>query len=261
MLGVSASFAMLVPMTTRVSRSPRVLSAILIAGALTLVAAAGPVAADTLPPTYYPSGPQTSVDQADLAGWTLCYSGPYSDTVVPLYGAGGILEELCTGSFLLLAGGPLDDPILTVLAAAPRADVLTDTANDFTTTHNANGSEWYFNASRSWGFALGGDAVNKNNCDVEDTNGELRLCFHSGVGGTYAAGELYGGYRAGTNKGLNGSADWTRYVYQSNGITVPTLAKTGSDSTGGLFLAGGLLLTGLAALILVTTTFRRRSTI
>jgi hypothetical protein len=29
---------------------------------------------------YYPSGPQTFVDQSKLDGWGLCFSGPYNST-------------------------------------------------------------------------------------------------------------------------------------------------------------------------------------
>lgn len=219
--------------------------------ALALVAVAGPAAAADLPPTYYPNGPQTNVDQAALAGWTLCYSGPYSDNNVALYGPGGIIDELCTGDYLMLAGGPLADPILTVLAAAPRADVLTDTTTDFTTTHNANGSEWYFNADRSWGFAGDGDTVNKNFCDIGGANPELRLCWHSGNGFT----GLYGGYRAGGNEGI--SPGWTRYIYQSNGTPAPALAATGVDVAAPLIAAGGLLAVGVLAVAFMATIRRR----
>lgn len=59
-------------MTTRVSRSARVLSVFSISAALTMFAVASPAAAAIEPPEYYPSGPQANVNQADLAGWTLC---------------------------------------------------------------------------------------------------------------------------------------------------------------------------------------------
>jgi len=241
---------------TATRRAVRAVGVLAVGAALALVAVAGPAAAADPPPTYYPNGPQTNVNQAALAGWTLCYSGPYSDINVALYGPGGIIDELCTGDYLMLAGGPTGNPTLTVLAAAPRADVLTDTgAPDQTTTHNANGSEWYFNADWSWGFAGGGDAVFKVFCDTGvPTNPELRLCWHSGNGNT----GLYGGWRAGVNENLNLSADWTRYIYQSNGTPAPALAATGVDVTAPLIAAGGLLAVGGLALAF-TATVRRRA--
>jgi len=242
-------------------RRPSALISVLAIAAFTALATAAPASADVAPPTYYPNGPQTSVDQADLTGWTLCYSGLYGDSGVPLYGPGGILSELCTGDYLMLAGGPLDDPILTVLAAAPRADVIFDTTQDLTTTHAANGSEWYFNSTYSWGFALGGDAVDKDECDVAGFNAEYRLCFHLlDVGPD--GGEMSGGYRAGAIEDLNSSTEYTRYIYQANGTPVvapeaPKLAETGVGATIPLIAAGSLLAFGLA--IVAVTTVRRRS--
>jgi hypothetical protein len=49
-------------MTTRVSRSARVLSVLSITAALTMFAVASPAAAAIEPPEYYPSGPQTNVN-------------------------------------------------------------------------------------------------------------------------------------------------------------------------------------------------------
>jgi len=241
---------------TKILGAARFAGVALAAGALTLVGASSASAA-TLPPTYYPVGPQTSVNQSALVGWTLCYSGLYADDDVALYGAGGIISELCTGDYLMLAGGPLNDPILTVLAAAPRADVLTDTGTDFTTTQNANGSEWYFNPNHSWGFALGGDIVRKNSCDTDDTNAESRLCFHTGDG---LADHMSAGYRAGATEGLNFATDWTRYVYQASGTTTPAavLPVMGSDSSVPLLAAASLLAVGLA--VVTTTSLRARRT-
>lgn len=245
-------------MTFTATRSAVRAVGVLAAGAaLALFAVAGPAAAVDGPPTYYPSGPQTNVNQAALAGWTLCYSGPYSDNNVALYGPGGIIDDLCIGDYLMLAGGPLGDPILTVLAAAPRADVLTDTgAPDQTTTHNANGSEWYFNADLSWGFAGDGDTVFKIPCDSGGANPELRLCFHAGDGGIGNIG-LLGGWRAGVNESLNVSADWTRYIYQPTVAPAPALAATGVDVSAPLIAAGGLLAVGVLTIAFMATVRRR----
>jgi len=156
--------------------------------------------------SYYPFGPQTFVDKSQLDGWQLCFSDLYADDTHSL---NGILSQ-CNGDPLLLAGGPTGSSTLTVLAAAPRADVLFDTGTS-NTPHDANGSGWYFNDNWSWGFAKQGDPIERAECDdLDSPNPDLRLCWHtSGMGGF-----LEGGYRAGATTGLNDSVDYTRYIFQ-----------------------------------------------
>jgi len=174
---------------------------------------------------YYPSGPQAFVPKTQLDGWQLCFSD--------LYGATESLSNVlgpCNQDLLMLAGGPTDDPALTVLAAAPRSDVIFDTGQS-NTPHNANGSGWYFNANWSWGFAKEGDPIQRDECDVAadqhpGPNPDLRLCWHT-LGGNDS---LSGGYRAGAAVDLNGSTDYTRYVYQaprpSNAFTARSKGKS-----------------------------------
>jgi hypothetical protein len=168
---------------------------------------------------YYPSGPQTFVDKSQLDGWQLCFSDLYADSTHEL---NGILAQ-CNGDPLLLAGGPTGSSTLTVLAAAPRADVLFDTGDgtspNFNVPHDANGSGWYFNPDYSWGFAKQGDPIDRDSCDVQDDpNPDLRLCWHT------SGGNLDNGYRAGAALPLNGSTDYTRYIFQgvqpSNAFTL-----------------------------------------
>src|SRR3954454_3947761 len=68
---------------------------------------------------YYPSGPQAFVPKTQLDGWQLCFSDLYGDTdsLDPLLAS-------CNKDLLLLAGGPTASSTLTVLAAAPRSDVI-----------------------------------------------------------------------------------------------------------------------------------------
>ena len=170
-----------------------------LAAACLLTVAASPVAA-----AYYPSGPRSFVDKSQLEGWDPCFSGFYGGSE----SLGTVLTQ-CDGDPLLLAGGPTGSETLTVLAAAPRADVLFDTGTS-DTPHNAHGSGWYFNSSWSWGFAKRGDPIDRAECDVLDTpNADLRLCWHT------SSGSLAGGYRAGAVEDLNGSEAYTRYVYQA----------------------------------------------
>jgi hypothetical protein len=157
-------------------------------------------------PPYYPYGPRTDVPKDDLVGWAECFSGSYAGTEA----LGGVLAA-CDGPFLMMAAGPTGSPVLTVLAAAPRADVIFNTAQS-NTPHDANGTGWYFSADWSWGFAKAGDAIFRNACDVNSTNAELRLCWHTQVGNFIL------GFRAGANQAAG--AGWTRYLYQP--ATTPT---------------------------------------
>jgi hypothetical protein len=157
---------------------------------------------------YYPSGPQAFVDKSQLEGWQPCFTGLYDGTE----SLDTVLAP-CNQDLLLLAGGPTDSSTLTVLAAAPRADVLFDTgeSND---PHNANGTGWYFSPNFSWGFAKEGDPILRDSCDVAadqdpGPNPDLRLCWHTEFG------SFDGGYRAGAVTELNGSTDYTRYIYQA----------------------------------------------
>jgi hypothetical protein len=201
------------------SRQSKRVGLSILAAVCLLVLAAAPAQA-----LYYPSGPQTFVPKDQLDGWQLCFSD--------LYGATESLDNVlgpCNQDLLLLAGGPTDSPTFTVLAAAPRADVIFDTGES-NTPHNANGTGWYFNANWSWGFAKEGDAINRDECDVvadqdPGPNPDLRLCWHT-LGGN---GSLSGGYRAGAAVDLNDSTDYTRYVYQaprpSNSFSVRVSGK------------------------------------
>ena len=156
---------------------------------------------------YRPVGVQTNVPVASLAGWTQCYTGTYAASNVSL--AGTILTQ-CSGANLMMACRPVGSSTLTVLAWAPRADVIFNTGDSNNVTHNANGVEWYYSNSYSWGFVNGGNTVNRFSCDTANTNAATRLCWHT------SGGTLNVGWRCGATTGLNGTATWERIVYQSN---------------------------------------------
>ena len=155
---------------------------------------------------YMPVGPQTNVPQArvNLGGWTTCYTEPYNANT-------GVLATIlatCNKANLMVACLPAGTDTYTVLAQAPRADVtfVTPGSPDTGTVHIANGTAWYFNTSRSWGFARAGDAVFKNSCDTSiATNAGERLCWHTN------AGNLSSGHRCGAVEFIN-NATYNRVV-------------------------------------------------
>ena len=175
-------------------------------------------------PAYYPSGPQRDVPVATVTGggWTQCHLDTYADFGADL----SDLLDACPGTHMMLACRPNDAETLTLLAAAPRSDVLTDTGDNETVTTNSNGSEWYFYASggdsESMGFAMGGDSVEKDSCDVASTNADYRLCWHLNTDATDD------GYRCGNDSedpgDLNGNDGWDRIIYVS-AAPVPTVSS------------------------------------
>lgn len=187
-----------------------------------LLALTGASAAQAAQPAYYPSGPQTSVPVSTVSGggWRVCFQGPFSQDLP----VAQVLAQ-CSGTHMMLAALPTATATsYTVLAAAPRADVVFNTGNGNNTTHLANGTAWYFSTGYSWGFARGGDAVTRNSCDTMGTNAALRLCWHTGQG--------VGGYRAGATLGLNGDPTWTRRVLVDDAVPTTDLriAKSGPAS-------------------------------
>ncbi|MGH9346744.1 MAG: beta strand repeat-containing protein [Vicinamibacterales bacterium] len=171
--------------------------------------------------TYNPVGPQTSVAITTVTGggWTQCFTAAWEDAGTAM----STITASCTGDRLMLACAPNGSGTLTVLAQALRADVLFDTGNNNTTTHAANGSEWYFNGNRSWGFAPSGESVTKSTCDVVSATN--RLCFHMSP----TPDQTRAGWQCGTTQ--TNSAGTTKYIYQPGVTTPPTFDKSFAPAT------------------------------
>lgn len=157
---------------------------------------------------YWVPGVQQNVDPAALAGWSQCWSGVYTDSFPPLQ---TILQQ-CDKSKLLMACRPIGSPTYALLAMAPRVDVLFDCGQQIDCTKQSNGVGWYYSNSYSWGFAPGGQPVNRTSCDYD--NGalpfpELRMCWHTG------GGIISSGYRCGAND-LNGGFNWERLIFEAD---------------------------------------------
>ena len=151
------------------------------------------------------TGVQTDFPEVELAGWELCYSDTYATDGPSL----SSILATCYGSKLLLACRPVDSSTLTLAAMGDRADVTYDCGTDSACVHEHNGVGWYYSGEYSWGFAPGGEAVNRSSCDYNDGNQtlpELRMCWHAGDG------NIESGYRCGDND-LNSSSSWARLIY------------------------------------------------
>lgn len=153
---------------------------------------------------YGPSGVQTNVPVSDLQGWIECHKSAYNSTT-----SMATVQAACTKAKLMLACRPTDSATLTVLAWAPRTDVLFDT-NTSNTPHNANGVGWYYSSNYSWGFAPQSASIIRSSCDVQDGLDDQRLCWHTN------GGNFSGGYSCGENKGLNSSTSYERIIYQAD---------------------------------------------
>lgn len=205
-----------------------------IAGLLVAAASTAPAAASVLP-----YGVQNNITAADISGWgfTQCFSGNYysgSDNIATALGG-------CQGGMLMMAAKQIGSNTFTVAAAGLRDDVLFDPGVSYannsasrSATHNANGVEWYFSDSWSWGFAPGGSSVFRNSCDTgygADTASQ-RLCWH-----TYGGNFDYG-YSAGGNSEGSGGGNYERFLFAADvpSADVPEPAMLGLFGLGAIGL-------------------------
>lgn len=189
---------------------------------LVLAAVFTSVSCATYAQSYAPTGVQENVPVATVAsgGWTECFRETFDKSTSDI----ASVSTACGGTKLMLACRPSGAATLTVLAQAPTTDVMFDTGNDTTTVHSANGVNWYFNSSRSWGFVDPGEAVNKNTCDT--AAGSKKMCMHT------ATGTIRGGYRCGGTANLNSSAAYERIIYSNTAAPavaapIPTVSEWG----------------------------------
>jgi len=179
--------------------------------------------------------------------WRLCYQGTYASTV-----SIDNLFASCDGDYVMLASEFNNSGMLDVLAAGLFSDVTTYTA--LNTTHLANDVNWYFNGY-SMGFAGLGDSINQG---TADTNGSSwsslsgtpendRLSWHTDGGANSLPNSVYGGWRSGTNIGLNNATDWSRLVFTTDAPrSVPT--EVPAPASLAVFGLGLILLSGLRRL-------------
>jgi len=175
--------------------------------------------------SYNPVGVQTNVPMSTVlnGGWTECYSDLYGDSGTLL----SSLEPLCQGTRVMLACSEVGGNEFVVLGQAPIEDVVFNTGTG-NTTHAANGIEWYFNESYSWGFAPSGETVSRTSCDTNATAADQRLCWHT-VNEAFS-----GGWRCGATTNLNSSTTWARHILVNG--AVPETASVPVNSNYALAL-------------------------
>ncbi len=183
-------------------------------------------------PAYYPYGPQVNVSFDQLIGWKRCWMNVYNNQ------SDGVEEVFnkCTGAHLLYGcrnGSSVE--AFTVMAVGLRSIMMNDTGSDNEDQISIdNGVGFYFNNVTSIGFIRAEDSVGKNTCDMDSTNGEYRLCWHTSCkfiqiftthersltssfadypeeGDTVPT--FKGGYRCGVTQDLNDDAQWIREIW------------------------------------------------
>jgi hypothetical protein len=169
---------------------------------------------------YYPSGIQQNVSEQTLRnnGWTLFYEQTYGTQI-----GNSTTAIRPSGQYVILSGKAVGSSTILLAAAAPTAQVFTETVSN--TPRLINGTYWYYTLDAipdfapnlgSIGFAPTSTVV-QNWADEQDINTDpLRLSWHLHASG---GGYVDGGYRLGTLD-LNDSSAYLKQVWTWNGISV-----------------------------------------
>jgi hypothetical protein len=157
---------------------------------------------------YYPSGIQQNVSEQTLRnnGWALFYEQTYGTvigtTATPL---------IPSGQYVILAGKAVGSSNILLAAAAPTAQVFTET--DLNTPQLLNGTYWYNTPNKSTGFAPTA-TINQTTADAYDVSNPLRLSWHLDTIGGWRLGEINSFNIANGNIELNNGAGGAAYLKQ-----------------------------------------------
>ena len=171
---------------------------------------------------YYPSGIQQNVSEQTLRnnGWTLFYEQTY-DTPI----GNSITPIRPSGQYVILAGKAVGSSTIILAAAAPTAQVFTETVID--TPQLLNGTYWYYTLATncptcgSIGFAPT-NSITQNSADTSNVGDPLRMSWHLQDG--------IGGYRLGTEIGLNSSTDYLKQVWTWSPAPAPAMTYVRKSS-------------------------------
>ena len=181
---------------------------------------------------YYPSGIQQNVSEQTLRnnGWTLFYEQTYGtiigNTTTPIRPS---------GQYVILSGKAVGSTTILLAAAAPTAQVFTETV--LNTPQLLNGTYWYYSLNTtgsnhgSIGFAPTA-TVNQDSADAYDASDPLRLSWHL---------DTVGGHRLGDIFELDGSTAYLKQVWTWNGVSTANVRQTSNLSFAQSFHASDTL--------------------
>jgi hypothetical protein len=153
---------------------------------------------------FWTSGIQQNLPEAQLTGWTLCFSDDYGSFNTPL----STVKQQCDKAKLLIGCKPAGSNTLTLAGMGLKDDVYFDCGTSSNCKHDANGVGFYYSDQWSWGFAPTNSQVVRNSCDVGAGFDNERMCWHTG------GGSMNNGYRCGNNYPFDQS--WQRVVYEAD---------------------------------------------
>jgi hypothetical protein len=172
---------------------------------------------------YYPSGPQQNVSEQTLKnnGWTLFYEQTYGTVI------GTTATSLIpSGPYVILAGKAVGSSNILLAAAAPTAQVFTETVTN--TPQLLNGTYWYNTPNASIGFAPTA-TINQNTADAYGVSNPLRLSWHLANFGGWRLGEINAHNSAPFNIQLNegaGGAAYLKQVWTWNGVSTANVRRS-----------------------------------
>ena len=183
---------------------------------------------------YYPSGPQQNVSEQTLRnnGWTLFYEQTYGTAI-----GNSTTPIRPSGQYVILSGKAVGSTTILLAAAAPTAQVFTETV--LNTPQLLNGTYWYYSLNTidlnngSIGFAPTA-TINQTSADAYDVSNPLRLSWHlvAAVGG-WRLGEINVSNNANGNIELNngaGGAAYLKQVWTWNGVSTANVRQTNNLS-------------------------------
>ena len=190
---------------------------------------------------YYPSGPTRNVSEQTLIdnGWVKTYEQTYQTQI--LSDGVGLRP---TGTYTILSGKEVGSSTISLLAAAPTADVFTQTTGN--STNLVNGTYWYFVPTKNPSVSASGGAigfantstVSLNTADISNLDSPDRLSWHVNL--TSQAAGFNGGYRLGTTLELNGSTAYLKQVWTWSPAPVAAPAPVYVRQTSNLTFAQSL---------------------